>query len=260
MPIDKEVLDSLKDLYFCGDIHGDYKEFVWTITKRYGLRNAAVVVLGDFGVGFDKTISDLYKWSEKRLKDTNVVIFTIRGNHDDPEYFKEEDKYSFSRLRFMEDHKIYNICGRSIYTVGGANSTDVSYRLSVNQNLAAKGKDRRVWWPGEDIIKKYDDLPPKADIIISHSAPLSFLPVITKFPETPDWQYDNIIAERKYLDYVLVEVKAKYWFYGHYHNDYSGSFGDLLYKGLGIMHFYEAPKIKEENPQGSIEEENATSV
>ena len=252
--MNKELLDSLKSLYFCGDIHGDYKEFVWTITKRYGLRNSAIVVLGDFGVGFDKTMTDLYKWSEKRLNDTNNVIFAIRGNHDDPEYFTDEEKYSYPRLRFMEDHKVYTICGKTIYPIGGANSTDVTYRLEINQNLAAKGKDKRVWWPGEDITRKYDNLPTRVDIIISHSAPLTFLPIITKFPETPGWQYDKILDERKYLDHILVEVKAKYWFYGHYHHHFSGSFGELLYKGLDIMEFYEAPFIGIDNPQGFIDD------
>lgn len=245
---------DFKNLYFSGDIHGDYKEFVWTITKKYGIRNSAILVLGDFGVGFDRTMYDLYQWSEKRLNDTNNVILAIRGNHDDPEYFKEENKYSYPRLRFLEDHKVYNICGRSIYTIGGANSTDISYRLEINQRLASKGKDRRVWWEGEDIIKKYDELPTKVDIIVSHSAPLSFLPVITRFPETPEWQYDKILEERRYLDYILENINAKYWIYGHYHNHYSGSFGDLLYKGLGIMEFYEVPEIINENPQGEIED------
>jgi DNA repair exonuclease SbcCD nuclease subunit len=248
----ENLLQNVDNLYFCGDIHRDYKELVWTITKRYGIRNSAIGVLGDFGVGFDNTTNDLYKWSEKRLEDTNNVIFAIRGNHDDPIYFTDEEKYSYPRLRFLEDHKIYRICGRDIYTIGGANSTDITYRLGTNQALAAKGKDRRVWWEDEGVIQQYGDLPTKADIIISHCAPLSFSPVITRFPETPEWQYEKILEERKYLDYVLENVNAKYWMYGHYHDHFSGSFGNLLYRGLGIMEIYEAPVIEEENPQGDI--------
>ena len=245
----------MNDLYFCGDIHGDYKEFIWAITRRFGIRNSAVVVVGDFGVGFDNTMNDLYSWSSKRLEDTNNTIYVLRGNHDDPEYFKSEDKYSFPRLRFLEDHKVYTIAGRTIYIIGGANSTDITYRLELNQKLAARGKDRRVWWEGEDLIKKYDDLPTKVDIIATHTAPLSFAPVIKKYEETPLWQYQKILEERKYLDHVLTEVNAKYWIYGHYHSSYSGSFGNLLYRGLGIMEFYECPPIEDENPQGEIKEE-----
>ena len=79
---------------------------------------------------------------------------------------------------------------------------------------------------------------------------LSFLPVIQKFPETPGWQYDKILEERKYLDYVLKEINSDYWYYGHFHSHYSGSYGNLLYRGLGIMEFIEAGSIKDNNPQG----------
>ena len=252
--MEENLLQKATDLYFCGDVHGDYKELVWNIIKKYSIRNSAIGVLGDFGVGFDNTMDDLYKWSEKKLEDTNNVIFAIRGNHDDPEYFTDENKYSYPRLRFLEDHKVYKICGREIYTIGGANSTDITYRLETNQALAAKGKDKRVWWEGEGVIPKYEDLPTKADIIISHCAPLSFSPVITRFSETPVWQYEKILEERKYLDYVLENINAKYWIYGHYHDHFSGSFGNLLYRGLGIMEIYEAPVIEEENPQGDLKD------
>lgn len=248
---------NLKDLYFCGDVHGDYKELVWTIVNKYGLKDSAILVLGDFGVGFDNSMPHLYEWSRNRLEKSNNVIYAIRGNHDDPEYFTDEEKYSYPRLRYLEDHKLYNICGRSIYTIGGAGSTDVSYRLETNQKLASRGKDRRIWWENEYVVQKREGLPNKADIIVSHTAPLSFLPVITKFPETPLWQYEKILEERKYLDYVLGNVNAKYWMYGHFHSHYSGSFGNLLYRGLGIMELYEAPIINEDNPQGEEKVENA---
>lgn len=242
--------NDMRTLYFCGDIHGDWKEFIWTALTRYHIKDADIGILGDFGIGFDKTMPNLYQWAEKKLEAADVTIFAIRGNHDDPGYFTNTEKYSYPRLKFLEDHKIYEFCDRKIYTIGGANSTDVSWRLAANESLAAKGKDRRVWWPGEDIVKKYEGLPDKVDIIISHSAPLSFLPVIQKFPETPGWQYDKILEERKYLDYVLKEINSDYWYYGHFHSHYSGSYGNLLYRGLGIMEFIEAGSVKDNNPQG----------
>lgn len=241
-------------LYFCGDIHGDYKEFIWNITKRYKIRDSVILELGDFGIGFNNTMDDLYSWSEKRLEDTGNVVVVIRGNHDDPEYFTNEEKYSFPRLKFLEDHQVYNLAGRTVYTIGGANSKDISFRLEDNQKLASSGKSNRVWWEGEDIVKKYEDLPDKVDVIVSHSAPLSFMPVICKYSETPEYQYDKILEERRYLNHVLTEVNAKYWLYGHYHDHYSGTFGDLLYRGLGIMEFYECPEIIEKNPQGEEKE------
>ena len=243
-----------RDLYLCGDIHGEWKELIWTLIRRYDIKNADILILGDFGIGFDKTMPDLYKWAEKKLEDSDLVIRVIRGNHDDPSYFSDEEKYSYPRLRFLEDHKVYNICGREVYAIGGANSTDITDRLETNQKLAARGKDKRIWWPDEGVVEKTEGLPDKVDIIVSHSAPLSFMPVIQKFPETPEWQYEKILEERKYLDYVLKEVNSDYWFYGHYHNHYSGTYGNLLYRGLGIMELFEAPQPVNNNPQGEENE------
>ena len=56
----------------------------------------------------------------------------------------------------MEDHKIYNISGRKIYTIGGANSTDIEDRLKDNEVRKRKRK-LPCWWENEVIEKKYDD-------------------------------------------------------------------------------------------------------
>ena len=52
----------------------------------------------------------------------------------------------------------------------------------------------------------------------------------------------KIIEGRTYLDTVLQEVTCKNWYYGHYHKYYFGSYGDIIYRGLGIMEFYQHQK------------------
>ena len=237
----------MNNLYFCGDIHGEWKEFVFKVTQQYDLHDANIIILGDFGIGFTNDMPNLYKWAEKRLEKNNLKIWAIRGNHDDPAYFSDEDKYSYPLLRFMEDHKTYNISGRSIYSIGGASSLDIEWRLETNQKLASKGKDKRVWWEGEKVGEKYDNLPGKVDIIISHCAPLSFNPVSTRPEGLPEYQWENIMDERKYLNHVLSEVTTDYWYFGHYHNSISGSYENVIYRGLGIMEIVEAGDKNDNN-------------
>ena len=109
--------EEIKDLYFCGDTHGKWRELIWEALNRYNIKNARICVLGDFGVGFDNTLDGFYQWAEERLERSNVILYAIRGNHDDPEYFSDEAKYSYPRLRFLEDHKVYNLSGREVYTI-----------------------------------------------------------------------------------------------------------------------------------------------
>ena len=237
---------EIRPLFVCGDVHGEWKKLVWLALNKYKITGADIVVLGDFGVGFDKTLDNFYKHVHQKLEDADLILYTLRGNHDDPEYFKL-DKYSYPRLKFLEDGKIYEFNGgRKTLIMGGANSTDITWRLQANQKFAAAGLDKRVWWPGEDITRiPLKELPVKVDIILSHEAPLIFEPVATRFDETPPEQYDKILAGRKYLDEVLQSVKCDYWYYGHYHNHYSGQYSQTMYRGLDILEFFEVPDKRE---------------
>lgn len=241
----------MRELIFCGDIHGEFETFVWTALNRFKLREADIVILGDFGVGFDNTLSNTYKHMEKRLENADIMIYALRGNHDDPKYFANEEEYSYPRLRFMEDYKIYELAGRKILPIGGANSTDIVSRKKNNEEWARKGKSRREWWEGESVKEKeLSELPGKVDIIISHTCPISFEPIATRLDDTPVEQYEKILKERNYLESVKSEVNFDLWMYGHFHDSFLGSTGKFSYRGLGIMEFYEAPEPKISNPQG----------
>ena len=224
-----------RNLVLVGDIHGEFRTLVWNATERYKLEDADIVVLGDFGVGFDGTIPGTYAHLEKKLKKHNLHLWALRGNHDDPEWF--DGTHDFEFLTFLQDHREVEIAGNSCYVIGGAASTDIEWRLKRNNEA---GHKYPVWWEGEYIAEKpAKDLPGRVDIILSHDAPLAFEPVTTRFSETPEWQYEKIVKGREYLSQVLQETTTDYWYYGHYHKHYSGSWGNVLYKGLGIQEFYQ---------------------
>jgi DNA repair exonuclease SbcCD nuclease subunit len=222
-------------LFFVGDIHGEFREMIWKATQQYGLRGADLVVLGDFGIGFDGRLKYDYGRAVKKMEEYDIEVFSIRGNHDNPKYFKDDPEMktlleeTYPKIHFLADHRVYKIGGKDIYTIGGGGSTDIKFRTP--------GK---TWWEGEYIEEKpVKELPGRVDIIISHEAPLTFEPVISRFEETPEEQYQKILAGRKYLETVLKEVRCEEWYYGHYHQHYSGSYGEVLYKGLAISEFYE---------------------
>lgn len=241
----------MRNLVFCGDIHGELETFVWTAVDRYKITEADIVILGDFGVGFDNSLKNLYSKVEKKLEKADITVYALRGNHDDPEYFKEESNYSFPRLRFMEDYKIYELAGRTILPIGGAHSTDIVSRKKNNEKWEQERKDRREWWEEEPVSERpMEELPRKVDIIASHTCPISFEPIASRFDDTPVEQYEKILKERNYLESVKDYVNFDLWMYGHYHDSFSGSSGKFMYRGLGIMELYEAPEKKNQNPQG----------
>lgn len=246
----------MRDLYVVGDVHGNYRELIFRATQKYKTEHADLLILGDFGIGFNKPeyMNQEYNRSKGKLEKHDITINVLRGNHDDPSYFKEPKKLDYPRLHFLEDGKVYDLCSRSVFIIGGANSTDIEYTDSFgNHKHRIEGKD---WWPGEDIERiNIENLPSKVDVIASHAAPISFEPVVKKFEETSIEQYEKILEERKYLQTVLKEVVADYWYYGHYHNHFSGSYGNLLYRCLPPLEFFLVPEPENKNPQGEINDE-----
>lgn len=228
-----------KNIFLCGDIHGDLKELSWTLTEKLGLQDISCIVLGDFGTGFGgpNSTNVLYDSVKGKLEKNNIRLYAIRGNHDDPSYF--DGQHNYPRLVFLKDHTLVNIDGWDIYPIGGAQSTDMDERLKENAKNESRGNNRRVWWPDERPNMDIHKFPGRAEVIISHTAPISFDPVVTRQSEMSSTIYNNIVEERTYLSEPLTEIRADYWFYGHFHDHFSGTYGNLIYRGLGIKELFE---------------------
>lgn len=233
-----------RDLYFSSDWHGEIKTNLWNIINRYDIADANIIVCGDFGFdGFNKKsyYDDIYKKIEPKLEKNNIEIFAIRGNHDSLEYFNN-DYYNYPRIKYVPDHEIMELSGKTIYPIGGAQSIDMKFRLDYNSNMEKYGSSKRIWWEDERPIKKYRDLPNKVDIIVSHEAPISFLPVITRDSNMTEEVYNNILEDRNYLDYIFRNIRCSRWFFGHYHCSLTSSLENVLYKCLDINELYKLNK------------------
>lgn len=243
-------MNDKRNLILCGDIHGEFKKLIWTAIERYKLKNADIVVLGDFGVGFDNKIQADYEEVEKRLEKNDLVVYALRGNHDDPSWFDGTKDYE--RLKFLKDYEIITLGDDlDILPIGGGNSVDVEWRMKENERLKAKNK--ACWWEDEDVVKKdLSEIPKRVDLIISHEAPLLFEPIPMRMADCPLWQYDKILKTREYLKDIAIGVNCNYWFYGHYHKSMSGDFEETRWRCLGEMEFYQVPEKKQTNPQGEL--------
>lgn len=233
-----------KSLYVVGDIHGDFKELVFNLVVRHGLSDCAVLLAGDIGFGFNKRnyYDHLYNKIKGKLEKNNITLYAIRGNHDDPAYFSSTI-LDYPRLKLVKDYDILDLCGYRILCIGGAVSTDREWRVSKNLGYEKIGSSRRLWWENEGIVQDMSLLPGfLPDVIISHEAPICFQPVIVRESEDlPVSDWEKILESRKYLEKVLVEMRPKYWFHGHYHKSSCGTWGRTLYRGLEIMEIFNIP-------------------
>lgn len=231
-----------RSLYICGDIHGEIKSLVHIVVHERKISCADILVVGDFGAGFGRPNSMDVRYREIRsaLEANDICLYTIRGNHDDPSFF--DGAHDFERLHFLPDHKMVELCGKRIYPIGGAVSTDIDLvdpltrksRRMQNDALIKFGSSKRIWWEGEVPAQITEGLPESADIIVSHEAPLSFAPTPVREQHLRDATWLQVLESRRYLDDVLKTVKPSFWLYGHYHKHFEGSLNGTAYRGLDI--------------------------
>ena len=230
-----------RQLWICGDIHGDLSGLVRNAANR-GILCADILVVGDFGAGFGrpKSMDVAYGKVRATLEKNDIFIYTIRGNHDDPAFF--DGNHDFERLHFLPDHRMVELCGKKIYPIGGAISADIDLvaplsrksRRMINDSLIKFGSSKRVWWPDEAPTQIAEGLPTAMDIVVSHEAPLSFDPPLVQADYVRDETWLKIVESRKYLDYVLSQAKPTLWFYGHYHCHFEDNYQNTLYRCMDI--------------------------
>lgn len=220
-----------------GDIHGDFQTVVHFARKNEGLDPLYLIQVGDFGAGFHSTFVEDMEYMNEELKNNNVTLYVIRGNHDDPKFFNGE--YEWSNLKLLKDYTVLTIEGKRILLVGGAISID---RIQRRENVS--------WWKDEvfdfkpELLEAYEGI----DVVITHSSPNFVFPqtfnnLVMSFAAYDDKLIDDLTAERERFnemyEILIKKNKIKDWFYGHFHTTRSEVYENTRFSVLGINHFHE---------------------
>lgn len=205
-------------VYITGDCHADFTK-IYTFADRMDLGpDDYIIVLGDMG---------LFWRNDKR--DANVVIkdfearynfnlYFIDGNHENFKILNslEEDEnhmgYISKHIRHLKRGRRYNIDGKDILAIGGADSVD-KFRRTPGLS----------WWEEEVItdedIGRID--PGQYDYVLTHTCPTSIfnenkMYLCTLGNIVDDNNPDFKISNNK-LEQVLNFIDFKHWYFGHYH-------------------------------------------
>ena len=249
-----------KQVIVSGDIHGDFKGLVFKLCIQYGCTDTLLIVAGDCGFGFEKPgyYETIYNQVAGRLRKANNWVVFLRGNHDDPAYFSEE-KVSYKRWRCIPDYTIIQASGHSILCVGGATSIDRQTRREENARRRGRGHlQTAVWWPDEApafLPTEIETIPAgiQIDTVVTHTAP-SFCPLESKqglkswAAMDPALNIDTD-RERQTMDDIyrcLLEHghPIERWYYGHFHQSWSGTREDVKFLMLDIEEFKEIPSFE----------------
>ena len=212
-------------IFVTGDTHGQIDIGKLT-TKKFPeqkelTREDIVIVCGDFGAIWDGAGGDRY--IQNWWKDKPFTCCFVDGNHEN---FDLLNAYPVEEWRGGKVHKIadniihlmrgqvYEIDGKTFYTMGGADSIDKMHRKAYVS-----------WWPEE--IPNYAEMEEgfknlqahndNVDYIITHEGPQSVVSVMTRMAGvgyTPETYSVNAA-----LDSLAHSVNFTHWFFGHHHFD-----------------------------------------
>jgi len=225
-----------------GDIHGNMDPTIKKINKLE-ITDAIILQVGDFGYSFADVLQSKKKYVKSLLyyndifKHKNIIMYVVRGNHDNPKYFNGE--FCFSNLKLMPDYSVFDIKCWNVLALGGATSVDRCER-----------KVNKEWWSNEKFTVDVDRLQAfrDIDIVISHNIPTVLSNTLPLLPLNNFFKKDvllesELISEKKDFDlaYSILKENNKIavWVGGHWHRSASLYNEHTLFRVAGINELVE---------------------
>jgi UDP-2,3-diacylglucosamine pyrophosphatase LpxH len=219
-----------------GDLHGEYINLLYKITKLE-LTNTTFIQAGDFGLGFHDLNYDLQTLTSlnKFLKQRNNKLYIVRGNHDNPFFWKHCQELHLTNIFFAQDYEVLIIEDQRVLCIGGG--------ISIDRLNRTPGKD---YWPDEEFVLN-EALLEKAceteiDIVVTHIAPdnvwpYMFTPVVNHYVSREPGLAAALDLERRNMRKVykrVLQAGCKQWYYGHYHQSIVEEKDGVLFRCLDI--------------------------
>jgi len=242
-------------ILYLGDIHGNFN-LINQYLKRFDIKDAYIIQVGDFGVGFDGFLKAkrTLELTHTELVKRNVFVYAIRGNHDYKPYF-DNDPFGFTNIKLLKDYTVLNLEGKNILCICSAVSIDRKMRKTNNQAICGydiKGMNES-WWPDEIFNWEDDKLVDLRDInvVVTHNAPDYCVPdnsngfgdFVNQFiAADPELKFD-LLDERRKITMAFQTIKIHnditHHYYGHFHRSYTTNIDGVVHRVLGVGELWE---------------------
>ncbi len=224
----------MRKLFLIGDLH---RNFEWLSNNIMQFEESDVILLGDIEFQFkDKNWLSWFNEFNKILSDYNIHLYGIRGNHDNP-FFWFDQNFKFSNIHLVKDYTVLDLKYR-ILCVGGATSID---RLIKGSKYF---KEEEFVYD-EDFCNNVKDI----DVVVTHSAPDFCHPrgfdnaFLQTFYDIDKDLRSDLVVERVTLarmyDVLKYNNVIKHWFYGHFHQSKTENIFGTSFKLLQICEVFE---------------------
>ncbi len=229
-------------VFITGDTHGDFTRFKKNFFYEQSelTKDDCVIIAGDFGGVWDGSAGERY-WLDWLEAKSFTTLF-VSGNHENFDMLAElpTEEWHGGKVRRIRPSvilllrgQIYEIQGKTFFTMGGARSHDISGGILEPDDPQFKRKCRmldhrgalyrvnhRSWWkeelPSQEEyqtaranLEKHDW---QVDYIVTHCGPTSVQAELSGGTYKAD-------ALTDFLDEVAGRCQFQGWFFGHYHTN-----------------------------------------
>lgn len=211
-------------IYIVGDVHGRF-DLLQQEIKRFDLRDCIIICVGDLGIGFEFKYNPMKEhrihaqqneWFGRR----GIKFYSIRGNHDDPQFFRGDTRVVYDNFEMLEDYTTLDLNGEKFLFIGGAISVD---RECVSRSGVKYRREGETYWK-EEVLVLHPDKLQDCDVLITHTAPSWNGPLdkegirsIVDYDIVDPTLWDECIAERRTIDEIIRNVRPKMHYCGHFH-------------------------------------------
>jgi len=192
-----------------------------------------LIQLGDFGLLWSNKPDSTEKYWTKWLNEKPWTTLFIDGNHEnhdrlnrlpEVEMFNGTVGKVSDSIYHLKRGQVYEICGKTFFTMGGALSIDKEHRtLGIS------------WWREErpshlemdnafENLDRYDN---KVDFMISHTLPKSFMGEF-KFPIWQGAKWHDYTCD--FLEEIHQRIEYEKGYCGHWHRDVDVGKYKILYQ------------------------------
>ena len=229
-------------IFMTGDTHGDFSRLRPVAFREQGglTKDDYLIICGDFGGVWDGSEIE-QQWLDW-LEDRSFTTLFVSGNHENYDLLRSYPTSVWhgglvqpirpSVLHLMRG-QLYEICGKKIFTMGGAKSHDVEDGIldpkapdfeTRRMMLHIMGRRRyrvlgQSWWPEElpskneytrarQNLDKHDWA---VDYIITHCAPTDLALAINR--------HNKADPLTDFLQEIQEKAQYHYWLFGHYHGN-----------------------------------------
>lgn len=235
-----------------GDIHGNFN-YLKTLLNSKKVSDCYIIQVGDFGVGFTSEANEKYilEGLNDFLSTRNIIMYAIRGNHDDPNYF--DGRFKYTNLELIPDYTILELEGNRILCIGGAVSVDRTIRIKEDMINARYGSSKRSYWYDETIVFNEEAIrnANNINILVTHTAPdfcepdnkFGYGNLVEEFAREDIKLKDDLKTERDLMtiifDMISDNNKIDSHFYGHFHRSHEQKIVNCKHRLLDINELYE---------------------